>query len=151
MLQIAANWLEQEANDIAAAKEAYMAENCPAPDTSGDQAALMVKTNTHKMRRSESWRGEKKHVSVSPLRQEVCRKLHQVLDKLDEDRYDAEAKVAKTDKEVETAQLLNTEPRSVDVEINHSKNISLWSSKRQDLQEVSYWGAKEKINDFLIK
>lgn len=43
MLQIAANWLEQEANEIAAAKEAYMAEKCPAPDLSGDQAALMVK------------------------------------------------------------------------------------------------------------
>lgn len=45
MLQIAANWLEQETNDIAAAKEAYMAENCAAPDMSGDQAALMVKAH----------------------------------------------------------------------------------------------------------
>lgn len=43
MLQIAANLLEQEAKDTAAAKEAYMAEKCPAPDLSGDQAALMVK------------------------------------------------------------------------------------------------------------
>ncbi|KAL7403376.1 hypothetical protein ABVT39_028251 [Epinephelus coioides] len=73
ILQIAANWLEQEAADIAAAKEAYMAEKCPAPDMSGDQAALM----------------------------EVCKKLHQALDKIDEDRYDSEAKVAKTDKEIE--------------------------------------------------
>lgn len=42
MLQIAANWLEQEANESAAAKEAYMAEKCPAPDMSGDMAALTV-------------------------------------------------------------------------------------------------------------
>ncbi|XP_041651561.1 troponin I, fast skeletal muscle-like [Cheilinus undulatus] len=77
ILQIAANWLEQEANDIAAAKEAYMAENCPAPDLSGDQAAL----------------------------QEICKKLFQALDKIDEDRYDAEAKVQKTDKEIEDLKL----------------------------------------------
>lgn len=44
MLQIAANWIEQEKKDIEEAKEAYMAENCPTPDLSGDQAALMVRT-----------------------------------------------------------------------------------------------------------
>lgn len=43
MLQIAANWIEQEKKDIEAAKEAYMAENCPTPDMNGDQAALMVR------------------------------------------------------------------------------------------------------------
>lgn len=42
MLQIAANWIEQEKKDIEAAKETYMADNCPTPDLSGDQAALMV-------------------------------------------------------------------------------------------------------------
>ncbi|XP_076589094.1 troponin I, fast skeletal muscle-like [Chaetodon auriga] len=72
MLQIAANWLEQEAAEIAAAKEAYMAEKCPSPDLNADQATLM----------------------------EVCKKLHQALDKIDEDRYDSEAKVEKTDKEI---------------------------------------------------
>ncbi|XP_074533740.1 troponin I, fast skeletal muscle-like [Halichoeres trimaculatus] len=77
MLQIAANWLEQEATEIAAAKEAYMAENCPNPDLNGDQAALI----------------------------EICKKLYQSLDKIDEDRYDAEAKVAKTDKEIEELKL----------------------------------------------
>ncbi|XP_040895177.1 troponin I, fast skeletal muscle-like [Toxotes jaculatrix] len=77
MLQIAASWLEQEANEIAATKEAYMEEKCPTPDLSGDQAALM----------------------------EICKKLYQALDKIDEDRYDAEAKVAKTDKEIEELKL----------------------------------------------
>lgn len=51
MLQIAANWLEQEANEIAEAKEAYLAEKCPAPDLSGDQTALMVN-------------GEQRHMSA---------------------------------------------------------------------------------------
>ncbi|CAJ1056017.1 troponin I%2C fast skeletal muscle-like [Xyrichtys novacula] len=77
MLQIAANWLEQEAAEIVTAKEAYMAEHCPTPDLSGDQAALM----------------------------EICKKLHSVLEKLDEDRYDAEAKVDKTDKEISELKL----------------------------------------------
>ncbi|XP_042268557.1 troponin I, fast skeletal muscle-like [Thunnus maccoyii] len=72
ILQIAAGWLEQEAADIAAAKETHMEENCPAPDLSGDQASLV----------------------------EICKKLHQALDKIDEDRYDAAAKVEKTDKEI---------------------------------------------------
>ncbi|XP_044050849.1 troponin I, fast skeletal muscle-like [Siniperca chuatsi] len=72
ILQIAVTWLEQEASEIAAAKEAYMAEKCAAPSLSGDQAALV----------------------------EICKKLHQSLDKIDEDRYDAAAKVEKTDKEI---------------------------------------------------
>lgn len=43
ILQIALNWIEQEKKEIEAAKETYMAEQCPAPDLSGDQAALMVR------------------------------------------------------------------------------------------------------------
>lgn len=43
ILQIALNWLEQEKKDNEVAKAAYMAENCPSPDLSGDQAALMVR------------------------------------------------------------------------------------------------------------
>uniref|UniRef100_A0A3P9K5J8 Troponin I2, fast skeletal type n=1 Tax=Oryzias latipes TaxID=8090 RepID=A0A3P9K5J8_ORYLA len=73
ILQVAQGMLEQEKADIEAAKEAYMAEHCPAPDLNGDQAALM----------------------------EVCKKLHSALDKIDEDRYDAEAKVLKANKEIE--------------------------------------------------
>ncbi|XP_028287713.1 troponin I, fast skeletal muscle-like [Parambassis ranga] len=81
VLQIAATWLEEEANEIAATKEAYMAENCPVPDLSGDQAALM----------------------------EICKKLQHAIDKVDEDRYDAEAKVAKMDKEIEELKLKKVE------------------------------------------
>ncbi|XP_010743758.1 troponin I, fast skeletal muscle [Larimichthys crocea] len=73
ILQIAANWIEQEKKELVIAKETYMNENCPKPSLSGDQATLM----------------------------ETCKKLHALLDKVDEERYDMEAKVAKTDKEID--------------------------------------------------
>uniref|UniRef100_A0A3B4UY81 Troponin I2, fast skeletal type n=2 Tax=Seriola dumerili TaxID=41447 RepID=A0A3B4UY81_SERDU len=73
ILQIALSWLEQEKKDNIVAKEAYMAERCPPPELSGDQAALM----------------------------EFCKKLQAAIDKIDEERYDAESKVQKADKEIE--------------------------------------------------
>ena len=39
--------------------------------------------------------------------QDICKKLHQALDKIDEERYDAEAKVGKTNKEVETLSVID--------------------------------------------
>ncbi|XP_061578187.1 troponin I, fast skeletal muscle-like [Cololabis saira] len=73
MLQIAAAWIEQEKKDLVVAKEAYMSENCPAPSVSGDQATLM----------------------------ETCKKLHALIDKIDEQRYDLASKVGKADKEID--------------------------------------------------
>ncbi|KAF3855386.1 hypothetical protein F7725_023441 [Dissostichus mawsoni] len=73
ILQIAAVWIEEETKELIAAKEAYMSENAPHPDLGGDMAAL----------------------------QELCKKLHQALDKIDDSRYDAEAKVKKSDLEIE--------------------------------------------------
>jgi len=73
VLSIGIAWLEQEKKDLEASKEAYMAEHCQAPEADGDQAALM----------------------------EVCKKLQAMIDKIDEERYDAESKVGKADKEIE--------------------------------------------------
>jgi len=73
MLVIAANWIENERKEIEDAKAAYMNEVCPAPDMSGDQAALM----------------------------DICRKLISAVDHSDEERYDIEVKVVKGDKEIE--------------------------------------------------
>ncbi|KAG7214442.1 hypothetical protein INR49_006399 [Caranx melampygus] len=42
MLQIAAGWIENEKKELVVAKQAYMAETCPSPSLSGDQAALMI-------------------------------------------------------------------------------------------------------------
>ncbi|XP_069019602.1 troponin I, fast skeletal muscle-like [Embiotoca jacksoni] len=73
MLQIAAGWLVQEKKDITAAKQAYMAETCSSPSLSGDQATLM----------------------------ETCKKLHALIDKVDDERYDLLSKVGKADKEID--------------------------------------------------
>ncbi|XP_033935211.1 troponin I, fast skeletal muscle-like [Pseudochaenichthys georgianus] len=73
ILQIAAGWIEEENKELVAAKEAYMSENAPNPDLGGDMTAL----------------------------QELCKKLHQALDKIDDSRYDAEAKVKKSNLEIE--------------------------------------------------
>ncbi|KAK7916511.1 hypothetical protein WMY93_012272 [Mugilogobius chulae] len=73
ILQIALNWLEEEKKQIEEAKEAYMNENCPAPDLNADQAALM----------------------------ELAKKIYAQIDKIDDERYDVEAKVQKADKEIE--------------------------------------------------
>lgn len=40
---------------------------------------------------------------VFARRQEYCKKLHGLIDKIDEDRYDVEAKVQKADKEVNSS------------------------------------------------
>ncbi|TNN48808.1 Troponin I, fast skeletal muscle [Liparis tanakae] len=77
ILGIAATWIEQDKNDLVAAKEAYMSENCPAPDMSGDQAILM----------------------------ELCKKLQSAIDKIDEDRYDFQSKVGKSDQEIDDLKL----------------------------------------------
>ncbi|XP_071315842.1 troponin I, fast skeletal muscle-like [Trachinotus anak] len=73
MLQIAAGWIENEKKEIAETKAAYMAEHCPKPSLSGDQAALM----------------------------DTCRKLHALIDKVDEERYDMTVKVSKAEKEID--------------------------------------------------
>ena len=53
MLQIGANWLEQEKKEIEEAKDAYMAENCPAPNLGGDMAALLVRRRHCKRHETE--------------------------------------------------------------------------------------------------
>ncbi|KAF7702218.1 troponin I, fast skeletal muscle-like [Silurus meridionalis] len=73
MLSIAKGLLEKEATQSVADKAAYMAQNCP--DLSLPH-------------------------SLQDL-QDLCKKLHQTIDKVDEERYDLEAKVKKGDKEIE--------------------------------------------------
>lgn len=105
MLQIAANLLEQEAAEIITTKEAYLAENCAALDLSRDQAALMVKTSAYNL--TLTWWADYMTTTASVFffnyysRQDICKKLHQAIDKIDEERYDTQVKVEKADKEVE--------------------------------------------------
>ncbi|KAL1271213.1 hypothetical protein QQF64_030229 [Cirrhinus molitorella] len=73
LLQIAHGLLEEEAAEAEQEKQRYMEENCPALSMPGSMQEL----------------------------QELCRKLHQQIDIIDEQRYDMESKVAKSDKEIE--------------------------------------------------
>ncbi|KAL2093720.1 hypothetical protein ACEWY4_011032 [Coilia grayii] len=73
MLAIANTRLEKEAADIIAAKEAYLNENCP---------ALSYPNGVEEL-------------------QKLCKDLHAKIDKVDDERYDADAKVSKGAKEVE--------------------------------------------------
>ncbi|XP_036431747.1 troponin I, fast skeletal muscle-like [Colossoma macropomum] len=73
MLGIAKSLLEKETAQVAADKAAHLEQHCPALSLPG---------------------------SVQEL-QELCKKLHQTIDKADEERYDTQAKVHKADKEIE--------------------------------------------------
>uniref|UniRef100_A0A3Q3XLB0 Troponin I2, fast skeletal type n=1 Tax=Mola mola TaxID=94237 RepID=A0A3Q3XLB0_MOLML len=77
MLQIADDWIAEEEAELAAIKDAYMAEHCPAPNVKGDQASLL----------------------------DTARKLHSLIDKMDEERYDLATKVRKADKEINDLKL----------------------------------------------
>ncbi|KAL3044410.1 hypothetical protein OYC64_012824 [Pagothenia borchgrevinki] len=85
ILTIAAKWLDEEKAADIAAKEEYMTEHCVKPSMSGDQATLM----------------------------EACKKLHTLLDKLDEERYDLLSKVGKADKEIEDLNIKLVDVRGV--------------------------------------
>ncbi|XP_072529735.1 troponin I, fast skeletal muscle-like isoform X2 [Salminus brasiliensis] len=73
MLGIAKTLLEKETAQIEVDRAAYMAEHCPDLSLPGSTQEL----------------------------QEALKKLHQTIDKVDEERYDLEAKVAKANKEIE--------------------------------------------------
>ncbi|MCJ8735824.1 hypothetical protein PDJAM_G00251870 [Pangasius djambal] len=73
MLSIAKGLLEKEAKQVVDDKAAHMAQNCP-------ELSL-----PH---------------SVQEL-QDLCKKLHQTIDKVDEERYDLESKIKKGEKEIE--------------------------------------------------
>ncbi|XP_052000313.1 troponin I type 2b (skeletal, fast), tandem duplicate 1 [Xyrauchen texanus] len=73
LLQIAYGILEVETAEAEQEKQRYMQENCPALSLPGNMQGL----------------------------QDLCKKLHQQIDIVDEQRYDMESKLAKSDKEVE--------------------------------------------------
>ncbi|XP_064819277.1 troponin I, fast skeletal muscle-like [Oncorhynchus masou masou] len=72
MLQIAAVLLEAEAVEAEAEKARYMKENCPDPEFLVCMAELT----------------------------DLCKKLHQKIERVDEERYDMSTKVTKSEKEV---------------------------------------------------
>ncbi|XP_062402734.1 troponin I, fast skeletal muscle-like [Sardina pilchardus] len=85
MLAIAEQRMEKEKADIVAAKEAYLNEHCPEPSLPGTLEEL----------------------------QKICKELHQKIDKVDEERYDADSKVTKGAKEVEDLRFKITEMKGM--------------------------------------
>ncbi|XP_045075215.1 troponin I, fast skeletal muscle-like isoform X1 [Coregonus clupeaformis] len=73
MLQIAQGLIEAEAIQAEEEKNRYMDENVPSLSIPGHMQEL----------------------------QDLCQKLHQQIDAVDEQRYDTQSKVAKSDKEIE--------------------------------------------------
>ncbi|XP_071256606.1 troponin I, fast skeletal muscle-like [Salvelinus alpinus] len=73
MLQIAQGFIEAEAIQAEEDKNRYMDENVPSLSVPGSMQEL----------------------------QDLCKKLHQQIDAVDEQRYDTQSKVAKSDKEIE--------------------------------------------------
>ncbi|KAG9352440.1 hypothetical protein JZ751_020854, partial [Albula glossodonta] len=73
MLAIAKDMLEAEALEAVEERKKYMEENCP---------PLSLPESMQEL-------------------QELCKKLHQRIDAVDEERYDIEGKVSKCDKEIE--------------------------------------------------
>ncbi|XP_055754879.1 troponin I, fast skeletal muscle-like [Salvelinus fontinalis] len=77
ILQIAQGLIEAEAIQAEEDKNRYMDENVPSLSVPGSMQEL----------------------------QDLCKKLHQQIDAVDEQRYDTQSKVAKSDKEIEDLQI----------------------------------------------
>ncbi|KAM8894919.1 troponin I, fast skeletal muscle-like [Spinachia spinachia] len=73
LLQIGVSMLEEEAQEAEQQKKKHMEENCP---------SFFLPGCMHEL-------------------QDLCRKLHKQIDLVDEERYEVEAKVTKSNKEIE--------------------------------------------------
>ncbi|XP_075868515.1 troponin I, fast skeletal muscle-like [Nelusetta ayraudi] len=78
LLQIGEAMLEEEAQEAAKEKSKYMKEQCPTISGRGSMQEL----------------------------QELCRKLHKQMDLVDEERYDMQLKVNKSNKEIDDLKLM---------------------------------------------
>jgi len=85
VLGIATARLEQEAADLVVAKETYLNDNCPPLSLDGGMEEL----------------------------QKLCKDLHAKIDKVDEERYDVDAKVTKGQKEVDDLKISVTEMKGM--------------------------------------
>ncbi|KAJ8417084.1 hypothetical protein AAFF_G00283110 [Aldrovandia affinis] len=113
MLQIAAGMLEAEVAEAQAEKERYMEENCPALSLPGSMQEL----------------------------QDLCKKLHQSIDKVDEERYDMESKVSKTNKEIDELKI-----KVIDLKGKFQKPVLKKVRMSADAMLQALLGSKHKVN-----
>lgn len=113
LLQIAQGLLEAEAEQLAEEREAYLSENCP---------TLSLPRNLDEL-------------------QVMCKKVHQSIEKIDEERYDMEAKVTKTDKEIDDLKL-----QVIDLKGKFKKPALKKVRMSADQMLQALLGSKHKVN-----
>ncbi|XP_012688133.2 troponin I, fast skeletal muscle-like [Clupea harengus] len=113
MLQVGQRLLEAEAQQIIKERETYMAQNCPSLSLSGTMEELQI----------------------------LCKKIHQTIDKVDEERYDMEAKVAKTEKEIHDLKL-----KVIDLKGKFKKPALRKVRMSADQMLQALLGSKHKVN-----
>ncbi|KAI1889876.1 hypothetical protein AGOR_G00167430 [Albula goreensis] len=113
MLSIAQSMLEAEAAEAEQEKQRYMEENCPPLSLPGTMQEL----------------------------QDLCKKLHQKIDGVDEERYDMQAKVAKCNKEIDELKL-----KVVDLKGKFKKPALKKVRMSADAMLQALLGSKHKVN-----
>uniref|UniRef100_A0A9J8ALN2 Troponin I type 2a (skeletal, fast), tandem duplicate 3 n=1 Tax=Cyprinus carpio carpio TaxID=630221 RepID=A0A9J8ALN2_CYPCA len=113
VLSISKGILEKESIQVKVDKENYMSENCPPLSLPGSTQEL----------------------------QELCKKLHQQIDKVDEERYDLEAKVAKSNKEIEDLKI-----KVVDLQGKFKKPALKKVRMSADAMLQALLGSKHKVS-----
>ncbi|XP_062403305.1 troponin I, fast skeletal muscle-like [Sardina pilchardus] len=113
LLQIAQGLLEAESQQLVEAKEEYMAQNCPSLSLPGSMEELQL----------------------------LVKKMHQTIEKIDEERYDTEAKVTKTDKEIDELKL-----KVIDLKGKFKKPALKKVRMSADQMLQALLGSKHKVN-----
>ncbi|KAJ8340078.1 hypothetical protein SKAU_G00347110 [Synaphobranchus kaupii] len=113
MLSIAASMLEAEAAETEVEKIKYMEENCPSLSLPASMQEL----------------------------QDLCKKLHQKIDSVDEERYDVQAKVTKCDKEIDELKI-----KVIDLKGKFKKPALKKVRMSADAMLQALLGSKHKVN-----
>ncbi|KPP77580.1 troponin I, cardiac muscle-like [Scleropages formosus] len=118
MLSIAKGLLEAEKTEAEAERKRYMEENCPALSLPG---------------------------SVQDL-QELCKKLHQQIDKVDEERYDLQAKAEKADKEIEDLKIKVIDLKGKFKKPALRKSLEAVGDWRKNIEDKAGMDGRKKIH-----
>ncbi|KAG9334382.1 hypothetical protein JZ751_008131 [Albula glossodonta] len=113
MLQIAKGLLEAEEGEQKEERRKYMEENCP---------PLTLPNSSQEL-------------------QDLCKKLHQKIDKVDEERYDLENKVNKTNKEIDDLKI-----KVIDLRGKFQKPVLRKVRMSADAMLQALLGSKHKVN-----
>ncbi|XP_061100305.1 troponin I, fast skeletal muscle-like [Conger conger] len=113
MLSIAASMLEAEAAEAEEERNRYMEENCP---------ALSLPESIQEL-------------------QALCKKLHQRIDAVDEERYDIHAKVTKCNKEIDELKI-----KVIDLKGKFKKPALKKVRMSADAMLQALLGSKHKVN-----